>query len=128
MLLVNPLHAVHPGDAAGVEPVFPVEPPVSQPALSADQDMPGARGDAVVARMLRDAEALRSAPVIDRDRIMPLKLRALESLWSRFRGDPAFDDFVAREGQLLERYACFCVLAERHAGSWTTWPERVPAS
>ncbi len=65
-----------------------------------------------------------SAPIIDRDRIMPLKLRALESLWSRFRGDAGFDAYVAREGQLLERYACFCVLAERHAGSWTSWPAR----
>jgi len=49
---------------------------------------------------------------------MPLKLRALESLWSRFHGDKGFDAYVAREGILLERYACFCVLAERHAGSW----------
>ena len=55
---------------------------------------------------------------------MPLKLRALESLWTRFQGDAGFDAYVAREGQLLERYACFCVLAERHAGSWTSWPAR----
>lgn len=124
MLLVNPLHAVHPGTPQESSPYFPSSRLYRNPLYLRIQDLPGARGDAAVARLLRDTEALRSAPVIDRDRIMPLKLRALESLWSRFRGNPAFDDYVVREGQLLERYACFCVLAERHAGSWTTWPAR----
>jgi 4-alpha-glucanotransferase len=124
MLLVNPLHAVRPGTPQEPSPYFPSSRLYRNPLYLRIQDLPGARDDGAVARLLRETEALRTAPVIDRDRIMPLKLRALESLWSRFRGDPAFDAYVAREGQLLERYACFCVLAERHAGSWARWPAR----
>jgi 4-alpha-glucanotransferase len=124
MLLVNPLHAVHPGPPQESSPYFPSSRLYRNPLYLRIQDLPGARQDATVGGLLREAGRLRAAPLIDRDRVMPLKLRALESLWSRFRGDAGFDAYVAREGWLLERYACFCVLAERHGGSWTTWPAR----
>jgi 4-alpha-glucanotransferase len=122
MLLVNPLHAAHPGTPQESSPYFPSSRLYRNPIYLRIQDLAGARENAVVGRLAREAEALQTAPIIDRDRIMPLKLRALEALWSRFRGDAAFDAYVAREGWLLERYACFCVLAERHPGSWTAWP------
>jgi 4-alpha-glucanotransferase len=124
MLLVNPLHAVLSGAPQESSPYFPSSRLYRNPLYLRIQDMPGAREDAGIAELLRERDALRAAPLIDRDRIMPLKLRALESLWSRFRGDAAFDAYVAREGWLLERYACFCVLAERHAGRWARWPAR----
>jgi 4-alpha-glucanotransferase len=124
MLLVNPLHAVHPGSPQESSPYFPSSRLYRNPLYLRIQDLPGAREDATIGMLLREADALRSAPIIDRDRIMPLKLRALEALWSRFRGDVDFDAYVAREGQLLERYACFSVLAERYAGSWVRWPAR----
>ena len=122
MLLVNPLHGVHAGTPQESSPYFPSSRLYRNPIYLRIQDLPGARENAVVGALLHEAEALRGAPIIDRDRIMPLKLRALEALWSRFQGDAAFDAYVAREGQLLERYACFCVLAERYPGSWTRWP------
>jgi len=124
MLLVNPLHAVRPGAPQESSPYFPSSRLYRNPLYLRIHDLPGAREDRAVGTLRRETEALRAAPIIDRDRIMPLKLRALESLWSSFRGDAAFDAYVAREGWLLERYACFCVLAERHAGSWATWPAR----
>ena len=124
MLLVNPLHAVRPGTPQESSPYFPSSRLFRNPLYLRIQDLPGARDHATVRRLMREAEQLRDAPYIDRDLVMPLKLRALESLWSRFRGDTGFDAYVAREGLLLERYACFCVLAERHSGSWTTWPAR----
>jgi 4-alpha-glucanotransferase len=125
MLLVNPLHAVRPGAPQESSPYFPSSRLYRNPLYLRIQDLPGAREDgAGIDTLLREADALRAAPLIDRDRIMPLKLRALESLWSRFRGDAGFDAYVAREGWLLERYACFCVLAERHSGAWSTWPAR----
>jgi 4-alpha-glucanotransferase len=124
MLLVNPLHAVHPGTPQESSPYFPSSRLYRNPVYLRIQDLPGARDNAAIGGLLREADALRTAPLIDRDRIMPLKLRALEALWSGFRGDAGFDAYVAREGWLLERYACFCVLAERHAGSWSAWPAR----
>jgi 4-alpha-glucanotransferase len=124
MLLVNPLHAVHPGIPQEPSPYFPSSRLFRNPLYLRIQDLPGAREDSQVLALHHEAEQLRDAPIIERDRVMPLKLRALEALWSRFRGDPGFDAYVAREGVLLERYACFCVLAERHAGLWTRWPAR----
>jgi 4-alpha-glucanotransferase len=124
MLLVNPLHAVRPGTPQEPSPYFPSSRLFRNPIYLRIQDLPGARDEPEVAGLLREAGQLRDAPIIERDRVMPLKLRALESLWSRFRGDQGFDAYIAREGVLLERYACFCVLAERHAGSWTRWPSR----
>ncbi len=124
MILVNPLHAASPGMPQDPSPYFPSSRLFRNPIYLRIQDVPGAPEEPDVAAFLRQAEKLRDAPIIERDRIMPLKLRALESLWRRFRGDKGFDAYVAREGILLERYACFCVLAERHAGSWTRWPSR----
>ena len=124
MLLVNPLHAVRPGIPQEPSPYFPSSRLFRNPIYLRIQDLPGAPYNPEVAALLRKAGELRDAPILERDRVMPLKLRALESLWARFRGDKDFDAYVAREGILLERYACFCVLAERHAGSWTRWPAR----
>jgi 4-alpha-glucanotransferase len=124
MLLLNPLHAVCPGLPQEPSPYFPSSRHYRNPMYLRVEDLPGADVDPVVQEARRAADPLRSAPIIDRDRILPLKLRALESLWARFRGDPAFDAFVAREGELLERFACFCVIAERHSGPWASWPEQ----
>ena len=123
-LLVNPLHAVRPGTPQEASPYFPSSRLFRNPLYLRIQDLPGARDDPVVSALVLEAEQLGRAPIIDRDRVMPLKLRALEALWSGFRGDAGFDAYVAREGVLLERFACFCVLAERHAGPWARWPAR----
>jgi 4-alpha-glucanotransferase len=124
MLLVNPLHAVRPGTKQESSPYFPSSRLYRNPVYLRIQDLPGARDDDLVRGLLQEAQQLHGAPIIDRDRVMALKLRALESLWARFRGDAGFDAYVAREGLLLERYACFCVLAERHPGTWAAWPAR----
>ncbi len=124
MLLLNPLHAVHPGLPQEPSPYFPSSRLYRNPLYLRVEDIPGAGDDQVVHEAARAADSLRAAPIIDRDLILPLKMRALESIWSGFSGDPGFDAFVAREGRLLERYACFCVLAERYPGPWTSWPEQ----
>ena len=124
MLLLNPLHAVCPGLPQEPSPYFPSSRLYRNPMYLRVDDLPGADGDQAVRDARRAADPLRSAPIIDRDRILPLKLRALESLWAGFHGDPDFDAFVAREGDLLERFAFFCVIAERHPGPWTSWPQQ----
>ena len=54
------------------------------------------------------------------------------------RGDEAhlqnraiiFDRYRAEQGETLQRFATFCVLAERHGGGWKNWPGKFqhPAS
>ena len=122
VLLLNPLHAVRPGLPQEPSPYFPSSRLFRNPLYLSVDAIPGAGHDPDVREARRQADALRSGPIIDRDRVLPLKMRALESLWARFSGDPGFDAYLEREGAPLERFACHCVLAERHRGSWDTWP------
>ena len=92
MLLVNPLHAVHPGLPQEPSPYFPSSRLYPQPALPAHR---GHAGRQATIRVVQEAAARGRARcatrrIIDRDRILPLKMRALESLWSRLRRRPGF--------------------------------------
>ena len=122
MLLVNPLHAVRPILPQEPSPYFPSSRLYRNPLYLRIEAVPGASQDAVVRRLAARAQSLNDAPVIDRDRIYALKLEALEAIWERFRGDPDFATYCAAEGETLELYAIFCVLAERHPGPWWEWP------
>lgn len=92
----------------------------------------------------REIEELRAAPTVEYERAAALKLRFLKLLFVQFlrdrRREPArareFDEFCAREGALLERFATYCALDEQlHRRNpdmwvWNDWPEqyRDPAS
>jgi 4-alpha-glucanotransferase len=84
-----------------------------------------------------EIQALRSAELIEYERVHALKLHALmlafpvflRALWKDSPRAAAFREFVAREGELLGRYATYCALDEwiraRHPGVWVwpDWPE-----
>ncbi|HEV3331056.1 MAG TPA: 4-alpha-glucanotransferase [Bryobacteraceae bacterium] len=84
-----------------------------------------------------ELESLRAAPLVEYERVAALKLRFLKLLFVQFlrewrasslRGQ-AFREYVAREGDLLERFATYCALDEylhrqdREVWIWTQWPE-----
>ena len=120
--LVNPLHAPLPRLPQEPSPYFPSSRIFRNPLYLDIRGIPGADDEEVV-RAAREARRLNTAAVIDRDRVFTLKMRALDALWQRFGGDRGFDRYCAREGQALLRYASFCVLSERFAGSWRAWPQ-----
>ena len=122
VVLINPLHATLPRPPQEASPYFPSSRLYRNPLYLEIDAIAGARADRQVQAMARQARELNAAPVIDRNRVYVLKVRALERLWRQFRGDPDFDRFCERQGVILERYACFCVLSERHSGRWRTWP------
>jgi 4-alpha-glucanotransferase len=84
-----------------------------------------------------EVESLRSAAFVDYERVAALKLRFLKLAFVHFleeyrSGSPRagqFRDFVASEGELLERFATYCALDEfLHHGDpnvwvWRQWPE-----
>ena len=88
--------------------------------------------------------ALRQAPYVEYERVAALKLRLLKLLFGQFlrerrRGSARareFDAYLAREGDLLEKFATYCALDDHlHARNpdlwiWPNWPEeyRDPAS
>ena len=83
-----------------------------------------------------EIRALRGSPLVEYERVAALKLRFLKLLFLQFRREcrrgsartRQFHEFLQREGDLLEKYATWCVLDEhlhrRDPGVWlwTEWP------
>ena len=125
-LLVNPLHAPLPGHPQEPSPYFPSSRLYRNPLYLRIEDLPGAGalGDRLAAPA-GAGRALLEDRRLDRDRVLDLKLKALEALFARFPGDREFDAYREREGEMLELFATFCVLCERHGRRWREWPERL---
>jgi 4-alpha-glucanotransferase len=124
LLLVNPLHASTPVVPQQASPYSPTTRRYLNPLYLSIQEIDGARELRGFDRLVRQGEALNRRDRIDRDRIFPLKMRALNALYARFDRDGDFDAFLTTEGPSLREYASFCVLAEDHGGNWRTWPVR----
>jgi 4-alpha-glucanotransferase len=73
-----------------------------------------------IARAGRELNANRH---IDRNAVLQLKLKALDEIWTRFHGDPAFDSFCEERGESLALFATYCTLAERYRSGWHSWPK-----
>src|SRR5947209_13323916 len=119
LVMINPLHAALPGVPQEPSPYFPSSRLFRNLLYLHVEDVPGAENVPVIAKLATQARALNDAAVVDRDSAYTLKLQALETLWERFTGDRRFDAYCEAEGQTLEKYATFCVLAEKHAGPWS---------
>jgi 4-alpha-glucanotransferase len=123
MLLLNPLHAPMPTLPQQASPYYPSSRLFRNPLYLRIEDVPGAaESREVLASFAAAGATLADASRIDRDAIFALKLSALEKLFARFRGSRSFDAYRAEQGQLLRRYAVFCVLAERYGNDWRKWP------
>ncbi|MEA2843445.1 MAG: 4-alpha-glucanotransferase, partial [Actinomycetota bacterium] len=124
VVMVNPLHAAHPGAPQQPSPYYPSSRCFRNPLYLRVEDVPGAgAADAEVEDAARSGRALNGSRRIDRDAVLALKLRALRSVYDRtFRGHEAFDRFVADGGEQLHRFAMHSALAEEHGGDWRQWP------
>ena len=116
MLLVNPLHAPRTTLPQQPSPYFPSSRRYRSPLYLRIDEVPGFDpADTDLAALAEHGRALNAASIVDRDAIWAVKLAALERLWSRFGGDPAFDAYVAGEGEGLTGFATFNVLDELRA-------------
>jgi 4-alpha-glucanotransferase len=115
MLLVNPLHAALPGLPQQASPYFPSSRCFRNP-LYLRVDAPALRDD---------GRSLNTTRRIHRDAAYELKLEALEARWTRFKADPAFDQYRADGGDTLQGFATFSALAELHGRPWQRWPAGV---
>lgn len=122
-LLVNPLLAPAPVPPVETSPYYPSSRCFRNPLYLRIDEIPGA-AEAGAHEFMEAGRALNESPLIERDTVLALKLRALEKIWARFRGSAEFDAFRTGRGVLLERFACYCVLAERFGASWRAWPEK----
>jgi len=137
---LNPLHAIHNRRPFNTSPYLPnciyyrnfiyldVEGMEDLETSRRARELRGRRETAA------EIEALRHAPFVEYERVSALKLRFLKLLFVQFlrerrRGSARareFDAFIAREGDLLERFATYCALDEylhrRDPGVWV-WPQ-----
>jgi 4-alpha-glucanotransferase len=108
LLLINPLHAVHPLVPQEASPYSPSSRRFLNPLYLRIEDLPGAtRADHDLRRLTTLGQALNGERRIDRDRVFNLKQEALQLLWSYFEGDADFEAYCVDEGQSLHRYAVF---------------------
>jgi len=117
VLMVNPLHA-----GAEPSPYFASSRCFRDARYLRVADVAGAAGGTPGPAAAR---ALNEKRLIDRDAVWELKSPALELAFAAFGGDPAFDRYRAEQGQVLEGYATYCALAERHGSDWRDWPADV---
>lgn len=123
VLLVCPLHAPAPVLPQEPSPYYPTSRRYRNPLYLRVEEVPGAAEAGLdLERLAAAGRALNRDRRIDRDAVFRLKMAALERLWARFRGDPAFDRYRLAQGTALAQFAAFCVLAERHGPDWRRWP------
>ena len=86
--------------------------------------------------VIAEIEELRRSPYVEYERIAALKLRFLKLVFVRFLREwrtgsaraAEFNDFLAREGDLLDKFATYCALDEHlhqrnpNLWNWQDWP------
>ena len=122
LILLNPLAAPLVTTPQQSSPYYPSSRRFRNPLYLRIEEVPGAGAlGAAIAPIAAEGRALNRERQIDRDRVLALKMRALEALWRRVGGDSAFEAF-RRECAGLHDYAVFCALTEHHRRNWQAWP------
>ncbi len=122
-LMLNPLSAPAPVLPIEPSPYYPSSRRFRNPLYLRIEDIQGAtEAGGAITRLGTEARALNSDRRIDRDRVIALKMQALELLWGRFGGDANFDAYLRAESPALPQFAAYAVLAERHGKDWRRWP------
>ena len=121
---VGPLTAPNPVPDPDPSPYYPSTRRFGSPLHVAVEAIAGA--DAVAGLSVR-GRALNADWLVDRRRVLALKMEALARLWSLGTFDQwAFDEWRAARGPSLERWAEFCARAETLGADWRRWPSSPP--
>jgi 4-alpha-glucanotransferase len=123
VMMINPLCATAPVHPQQPSPYFPSSRLYLNPLYLSIEKIPGDREClSDFEKYVEDGRALNERPLIERDAIYRLKMRALESIWSKIREQVSFDEYERQQGRNLELFAAFCALAEEHGANWRAWP------
>ncbi len=123
-VLVSPLHAVAPRARQNPSPYSPASRLFLNVLHIAVPEVPDA--DLVDLSDLADAaDLVNEAERIDRDTVFALKRAGLERIWAAIGGrpGPAFEAYLVEQGDPLQQFATWSVLAERLDGPWWEWPQ-----
>ena len=123
-LLVNPLHAVAPTVPQEPSPYLPATRRFRNPVYLRVEEVPGV-DPALVAAIGSDLEALRSAPLVDRDHAWRLKRRVLQAAYDATPPGADFAAWRTEMGEALEGWSRWCAIADEHGPDWNAWPEEL---
>lgn len=125
LLLLNPLLAPLPTIPQNASPYFPSSRLYKNLLYLNIEEIPYAKNLQInLDELANMGHELNKNRLIDRDKVLQLKLTALRKIWKDFSGDARFDAYLIEEGMMLEDFAIFCVLAEHHKSGWKTWPKQ----
>ena len=124
VLLINPLTAPLPVATQQPSPYCASSRRFLNPLYLRVEEIPGAETlGAGLEELARNARALNAERLIDRARVFPLKMEALERLFERTEAaDHAFERYISEAGASLREFAIFCALSERYGGGFRAWP------
>jgi 4-alpha-glucanotransferase len=131
-LLINPLHAAALAPPMEGSPYLPVtrrfaHPIYIRPEAVDEHAYLSVEDTEHVAALAARLNARNStADLLDRDEVWAAKREALEKIFAIPRSPArqvAFDAFVEGEGEDLQAYARWCVLAEEYGPRWDEWPQ-----
>lgn len=140
---INPLHALFPERRERASPYYPSDRRFLDPIYIDAAALDGPRTKAAFAKHWDRAAALSALPNVDYTGVWALKRAILDANFADFnelcerRANPGlcqeFEDFLARGGISLQRFACFEAIGEIRKGEpWPGWPaalrDRDPAA
>jgi 4-alpha-glucanotransferase len=148
---LNPLHAIHNRRPYNTSPYLPNSVfyrnylYLDLESISDFAECPRAQRLLAETATQQEIEALRASEFVEYERVSALKMKFLKLIFAAFlRGDyrrgtaraRQFQEYIEREGELLQRFATYCALDEwvhrrnPETWLWTDWPEpfRDPAS
>ncbi len=121
--LLSPLNAAAPAPPIEASPYLPTSRRWRNPLYLRVEDVPGAAAlHDDLERSARAGHALNSDRLIDRDAVAILKLDALARIGEATPPATAFRRWRRDQGEPLERFAIFSVIAEQHGGNFHEWP------
>jgi 4-alpha-glucanotransferase len=126
IIMTNPLNAAAPGIPQQASPYSPTSRIYRNLLYLRIEEIPGARDGVVnLEQLQKQALDLNTKDLIDRDAIYKLKIDALNRIWKYASEHVDISAYEKQEGRQLDRFAIYCVLAERHGSNWRNWPEEL---
>ncbi|MDQ6846671.1 MAG: 4-alpha-glucanotransferase [Candidatus Dormibacteraeota bacterium] len=124
--LLSPLNAAATTPPIEASPYLPTSRRWRNPLFLRIEDVPGAEVlGADLERIARAGHALNAERTVDRDAVAIVKLDALTRISEASPPRTDFRRWRRAQGQSLERFATFAVLAEQHGGDFHQWPEKL---
>jgi 4-alpha-glucanotransferase len=124
-IALNPFHALFCDRPEDASPYSPSSRLFLNPIYIDVAAEPGAGEIPAIDELSRSTARLRAGELIDYTGVWRAKRAGLETLFARFKQRPepaAFAEFVAAQGEALERFALFSALAEDQGTAWQNWP------